>query len=163
VEGRRILVITEQGLGDCMMFARYLPLLARRGAQITVACSPPLRPVFERVAGIETILSPLPGQPLGKINLSLANFDVWVPLLSLAIHFGTQFPTVPDDVPYLSIDPSRVPVWRRRYDAIGRSGVPKVGLVFQANPGSASASDRSLSIADLAVLLRAARIDFRQS
>jgi hypothetical protein len=84
VEGRQILVVTEQGLGDCIMFARYLPLLAERGARIAVACSPPLRPVVERIAGVATLLSPPPEQPLGKINLSRAEFDAWVPLLSLA-------------------------------------------------------------------------------
>jgi ADP-heptose:LPS heptosyltransferase len=60
VNRRHILVITEQGLGDCIMFARYLPLLAGQGARITVACSPPLRPIFERIAGIEALLVPPP-------------------------------------------------------------------------------------------------------
>src|SRR5271165_1274142 len=75
VDGRRILVVSEQGLGDCIMFARYLPLLAQRGARIAVACSPPLRPIFEHVAAVATVLSPPPEQPLGKINLSRAEFE----------------------------------------------------------------------------------------
>jgi len=159
VEGRRILVIIEQGLGDCIMFARYLPLLAGRGARITLACSPPLRPLFERVAGIEVLLSPPPEQPLAKINLSLAEFEAWVPLLSLPYYFGTEFASVPAKIPYLSADPVRIAAWRERYKAAGRRGTPKVGLVFQANPQSGSSADRSLSIGDLAPFLRIAEID----
>jgi ADP-heptose:LPS heptosyltransferase len=159
VEGRRILVIIEQGLGDCIMFARYLPLLGGRGARITLACSPPLRPLFERVAGIEALLSPPPEQPLAKINLSLAEFDAWVPLMSLPFYFATEFASVPAKVPYLSADPVRIAAWRERYEAAGRQGAPKVGLVFQANPQSGSSADRSLSIGDLAPLLGIAKID----
>src|SRR3984893_15907110 len=159
VDRRRILVIIEQGLGDCIMFARYLPLLAARGARITLACSPPLRPLFERVAGIEALLAPPPEQPLAKINLSLAEFDEWVPLLSLPYYFGTEFASVPAEIPYLSADPVRIAVWRERYEATGRRGPPKVGFVFQANPQSGSSADRSLSIPDLAPLLRIAEID----
>jgi len=91
------------------MFARYLPLVARRGAQITLACRPPLQPIFERVAGIDALLSPLPDQPLAKINLLQAQFDAWVPLLSLPFHLETGFATGPAEIPYLSIDPVRTP------------------------------------------------------
>jgi hypothetical protein len=75
VEGRNILVVTKLGLGDSIMFARYLPLLAAPGDRIDVACSPSLRWIFEHVAGVATLLSPPPEQPLGKINLSRAQFD----------------------------------------------------------------------------------------
>jgi len=142
------------------MFARYLPLLAERGARITVACSPPLRPVFERIAGVATLLSPPPERPLGKINLSRAEFDAWVPLLSLPRYFGTDFAAVPAATPYLGIDPLRTAAWRRRYEAAARKEMPKMGLVFQANPESGSAVDRSVPIGDLAPLLRTAGVDF---
>jgi hypothetical protein len=159
VEGRHILVVTEQGLGDSM-FARYLPLLAERGARIAVARSPPLRSIFEHVAGVATLLSPPPEQPLGKINLSRAEFDAWVPLLSLPRYFATDFATMPVATPYLDIDPLRTAAWRRRYEVDGRSGMPKIGLVFQANPESGSVTERSVPIGDLAPLLRTAGIGF---
>jgi hypothetical protein len=160
VEGRHILVVTEQGLGDSIMFARYLPLFAKRGARIAVACSPPLRSIFEHVAGVATLLLPPPEQPLGKINLSRAEFDAWVPLLSLPRYFATDFATVPAATPYLDIDPLRSAAWRRRYEVDGRSGMPKIGLVFQANPESGSVTERSVPIGDLAPLLRTAGIGF---
>jgi tetratricopeptide (TPR) repeat protein len=122
LEGRHILVISEQGLGDCTMFARYLPLLARRGARVTLVCSPPLRPIFERVGGIDALLSPPADQPRAKINLSQAEFEAWVPLLSLPFHLGTEFATVPAEVPCLSVNPGRVAAWRERYEAAGRGG-----------------------------------------
>jgi ADP-heptose:LPS heptosyltransferase len=160
VGGKHILVVVEQGLGDCIMFARYLPMLAARGARITLVCSPPLRPAFERVAGIDALLSPPPDQPFAKINLSQAEFDFWVPLLSLPCYFATEFGTVPADIPYLAIDPARIALWRQRYAAKGRPGAARIGLVFHANPVSASAIDRSIPIADLAPLLRLPDIDW---
>ena len=160
IENRRILVVCEQGLGDCIMFARYLPLLAARGAVITLVCSPPLRPIFERVSGIEAMLSPPPDQPFAKINLSQAEFDFWVPLLSLPCYFGTEFGTVPAEIPYLTADPARVAAWCQRYAANGRPGAAKIGLVFHANPASASAIDRSIPLADLAPLFRLTGIDW---
>ena len=160
VAGRHILVVCEQGLGDCIMFARYLPMLAALGARITVVCSPPLRPVFERVGGIETLLLPPPDQPFAKINLSQAEFDFWIPLLSLPCYFATEFGTVPAGLPYLAADPARIALWRERYAANGRPGAARIGLVFHANPVSASAMDRSIPLADLAPLLRLPGIDW---
>lgn len=149
VEGRRILVIVEQGLGDCIMFARYVPPLAERGARVTVACSPPLRPVFERIGGFAELLSPPPDQPLAKINLTRAEFDAWVPLLSLPFLLATELASVPAEVPYLGLDPLRVAAWRQRFAKAGRRGNLKTGLVFHANPASGSVLDRSIPIAEV--------------
>ena len=160
VNGKRILVVCEQGLGDCIMFARYLSMLVARGAHVALVCSPLLRSLFERIDGIETILSPPSDQPFAKINLSRAEFDLWAPLLSLPYYFGTEFGTVPDEIPYLTVDPDRVAAWRARYEAAGRSGVAKIGLVFHANPASASAGQRSIPLADLAPMLARADIDW---
>ena len=66
---------------------------------------------------------------------------------------------MPAKIPYLPADPVRITTWRERYEAAGRRGTPKVGLVFQANPQSGSSADRSPSIGDLAPLLRTAEID----
>jgi hypothetical protein len=83
-----------------------------------------------------------------------------VPLLSLSRYFGTDFATVPAATQYLGIDSLRAAAWRQRYEAAGRKGMPKVGLVFQANPESGSAIDRSVPIGDLAPLVLAAGVDF---
>lgn len=50
----RLLVWPEQGFGDMIQFARYLPVLARRGVQATLLCQPPLARLFRR-AGLEAV------------------------------------------------------------------------------------------------------------
>lgn len=40
VAGKRVMVCAEQGLGDQLMFGRYLPILRSRGAQVEVLCNP---------------------------------------------------------------------------------------------------------------------------
>lgn len=63
---------------------------------------------------------------------------------------------MPAATPYRGIDPLRTAAWRQRYEATGGQGMPKLGLVFQANPESGSAIDRSVPIGDLVRLLQIA-------
>lgn len=51
--GRRILVLPEQGFGDTILMSRFLPALKARGAHVTLAVKPPLRRLFEGVAGAD--------------------------------------------------------------------------------------------------------------
>jgi ADP-heptose:LPS heptosyltransferase len=159
VDGRRILLLAEQGLGDGIMSARYIPLLAKRGARIAVASNPTLRPFFARLPGIETLLSPPPDQPFAQINLAALPFDAWLPLLSLPNWFRTDLQSVPSEFPYWNVDQSLVAHWHSRFAVAGRSGKPKVGLVFQANRSSAGFADRSMRIVDLAPLLKLDSLD----
>ena len=149
----------SERLGDSIMCARYIPLLANRGARIIVASNPTLAPFFARIPGIETLLSPPPDQPLAQINLTALPFDAWLPGLSLPHWFGTDLSNVPAHGPYWSVDASRIAAWRSRLAAAGRPGAAKIGLVFQANPEGAGFSDKSMQLGDIAPLLALEGID----
>jgi len=159
VKNRRILVLAEQGLGDAIMCARYVPMLARQGARVAIACNPILRCFFERIAGIETLLSPPADQPFAQLNLEALPFDAWVPMMSLPRRFETDVTGAPTEVPYWTPDESRVAAWRRRLAAIGRPGVRKVALVFQANPLGGGYAEKSMTIDDILPLPALSDVD----
>lgn len=122
LEGRRILIYMEQGLGDMIQFIRYAALVAERGGHVIVECPPNLRPVFVTCPGIDELVAE--GDPLPE-------FDVQIPLMSLPRLFGTTLQTVPADVPYLRPDPRAV---ERSSCQLPGSQTLKVGLCWQGNP-----------------------------
>lgn len=160
VAGRTIVVLAEQGLGDCIMFARYVPGLAARGARVLLACSRDLQPIFAQVPGIDQLLAPPPDQPLAKLNLAALDFDAWVPLLSLPLHMESDRFELVANGPYLHPEPARVAEWQERYNASGDAGSPKVGLVWQSNPAGRAAPGKSLRAEDLAPLLALDSVDW---
>lgn len=66
-DGRDVLVRCYHGLGDTLMFSRFLPVLARRAARVTVEMQPHLIPLFRGFPGIGRLVPfdvarPLPPQ-----------------------------------------------------------------------------------------------------
>ena len=51
--GRHVLVRCYHGLGDTLQFARYLPLLGRVAASVTVEVQPELIPLLRSVSGVD--------------------------------------------------------------------------------------------------------------
>ena len=49
IEGKTILLVHEQGLGDTIQFVRYAPLVADLGARVVVGTQPPLKSVVATV------------------------------------------------------------------------------------------------------------------
>lgn len=133
--GKRMLVYTEQGLGDSIQFVRYVPLLEALGcASVTLACQPPLTALLSGLGGSSATVLPLGGPlPAADCNVSL---------MSLPHLLGTTLETVPAPVPYLTAEAARVERWRRR---LGGEGV-KIGIVWQGNPNSKTDRGRSLPL-----------------
>jgi hypothetical protein len=151
--GRRVLVFTEQGLGDCLWAARWLPRLARAGARLTLATRPALRPLLAPLAPFEEVLGPPPEAPEAKINLAAlaGRFDAFLPMMSLPWLFGATCPDA-EGVPWLRPDPDAVAAWRRRHEAALPGATTIAGLVWRSSPEGASAAVRSLPTEALAPL-----------
>jgi len=115
--GRRILLYHEQGLGDTIMFARFIPMVAARNGHVIVESPPALQALLREVAGVPEVVTP--GQPPAH--------DVQLPLLSLPRLFGTTLESIPRDVPYLKVPQDRRDAWAGR---LGDDGRKKVGLCW---------------------------------
>jgi tetratricopeptide repeat protein/glycosyl transferase family 9 (putative heptosyltransferase) len=125
VAGRKLLIWPEQGLGDQIQFARFAPLLASRGADVTLVCAPPLARLFEGSLGVRVLSA------AGVIDFP--DPDFWVMALSLAARFGVTPQTVPAASYLKAIGP--VPPLPNGF---------KVGLVTRGNPGHLNDRHRSL-------------------
>jgi tetratricopeptide (TPR) repeat protein len=131
--GRTVLLYAEQGAGDAIQFARYVPMAAELGGRVVLECSPALVRLFETLAGTPTVVRA--GEPLPM-------FDAQAPLASLPRIFGTDLASIPRTTPYLKAPPRLRDSWRKRLD---RPGL-KVGLVWQGNPSQATEPYRSIPL-----------------
>ena len=136
ITGRTLLIWAEQGLGDSIMFARYVPLLRQRGARVILTVQEPLLKLMADFA--DRVVA----------EGSTVSFDLHCPLPSLPRAFGTELATIPARMPYLHTDIERLKRWHAR---LGPR--PRVGLVWAGNPDHAGDRQRSLTRTDVNGLL----------
>lgn len=134
LQGKRVLVRYEQGLGDTFHFVRYLADLKQRGATV----------IFEGKAETRAILSRTPGiDQFVDTGSNLPSYDFWTCLLSLPGHLGTTLETIPTPIPYIHPDVSLFNAWKERMAAL--SGI-KVGIAWQGNPQHRGDRQRSIPL-----------------
>lgn len=85
LRGKRILVVAEQGLGDQILFSRFIPLVAQQAAEVRLAVARPL----------VGLLSQLPAEVFNPPNLNGETADVWASMGSVPRWLGAG----PDDAP----------------------------------------------------------------
>jgi tetratricopeptide (TPR) repeat protein len=118
ISGKTILLHGEQGLGDTIMFARYVPLVAQRGVKIILAVQRPLAAVMATLKGAAIVRAQ--GEPVPP-------FDGFCPLPTLPLAFQTSLETVPADIPYLSAPADRLAKWQPVMEVFPR---PRIGLMW---------------------------------
>ena len=143
--GRTLLVHAEQGFGDAIQMARYLPLIA---GKVLVQVAAPLVRLLSGWPGVQVIAA---GDPLPE-------FDLQCPILSLPRAFATTEETIPGTVPYLRADPVRMAHWRARVAEL--PGL-RVGIVWAGNPRDLTLDRRrSIPLDVLAPLAGMAGVSF---
>jgi tetratricopeptide (TPR) repeat protein len=143
IPGRRLLVHADQGLGDTLQFARFLPACKERSeARVVFRCQPPLRRLFDGHSGVDELSTSEQPPPA---------FDQHIPLASLPGLFGVMIDQVGRGVPYLR-QPVTVPESISELIANGHAS-RRVGLVWQGNPRQARDIVRSCPLEKLLPLL----------
>lgn len=144
----RLFVYAEQGAGDTIQFARYLPELLRLGAKVFVECPASLVGLLSTITGLEKVIDK------GDV---LPAFDLVCPLVSLPRCFKTTLDTIPAAVPYL-YSPRNTPPLPQVADA--KPDNLKIGLAWAGNPAHHNDRHRSIRLELLQPLLAHADLNF---
>ncbi len=126
--GRTILVWSEQGLGDEIMFASCLPQVVNAAGQCIVECSPKLEALFRRSFPGARVYAAEPDRSIPAAVKSRA-IDCEAPIGSLPLYLRRSVQDFPQHHGYLRADPERIAVWRERLFSLG-SGL-KIGVSWQ--------------------------------
>lgn len=147
----RLLLVGDQGYGDTIQFARYIPMVAERCQELVLGCSAEMGPLLANLPGVKQYCHRWTDVPGHAAHCRLSS----VPGL---IH--TTLETIPNQVPYLSADPARVAAWRQRLDATLPQGVRRIGLAWTGRPTHPNDRRRSMPLGRLASLASAGRASF---
>lgn len=141
ISGKTILVYPEQGLGDFIMCARYVPMLEAMGATVLLETPPPLAALMASLSPSVRIVPP---------DAAVSAHDYHCPVMSLPLAFHTRVASIPATVPYLNVPAESQARWA---DTLGTKTRPRIGIVWSGSVGHAHDYLRSIAFASLAPLL----------
>ena len=140
LDGRTVLLSAEQGFGDALLMARFVPLVKARGGRVLYECHPELRRVL---SGLEMDGFVPPGGPAPA-------FDVEASQMSLPGLFGTTLASVPPPVrltiPSEAREKAACRLGAREPGAL-RVGPLRVGIVWSGRVTFADNGRRATSLA----------------
>lgn len=140
LRGERLLLIGDQGYGDVLMFARYIPWARGRADPVIVACSKEMEPTLQRM---------FPGLETATQWDRIPPYTCFCPLSGLPRLHGTNLETIPPSMPYRA-DPALAAQWRQRLDRAIPAGLRRVGIAWAGRPSHNNDHNRSVPLAAFA-------------
>lgn len=137
LQGQTIFLHAEQGMGDVIQFARYVPIVAQLGGRVILECHAPLLSLMQHLPGVQQLI---------PYNSAPPTYDWHAPLLSLPHILGISLDRVPVDIPYLQVPPSLDPL-------LPASDRCKVGIVWSGNPENPYNRTRAVPLEQLLTLV----------
>jgi hypothetical protein len=149
--GGTLLLVADQGFGDMIQFARYIPRIKERVPNLVIGWGPEVTALLGKHPDIATCFSKWSEAP---------PHDAYSLLSSLPQIFGTECHTIPAPIPYLHADPERVSHWRHRLEAALPSKRKRVGIAWSGRPTHPNNVRRSVRLETLAPILATPGVDF---
>jgi len=142
LQGKSLLVYSNQGVGDTIEWVRYLAPLRAAGAKIVLQCQATLIALLRSCGVADEILARrLPAPTCDFVVSASSLFHI------LRRHSGLSVET---SIPYLKADPALVAHWR---SAILKDDRLNVGLVWSGSPGHPGDTERSVPSVNFEPLL----------
>ena len=146
----KLMVIADQGFGDCIQFGRYIPWVLERCAEPVFAASETMRSVLVQLGAVRIHTS----------WVELTGCEAYIPLTGLPRLAGTRRDTIPAPIPYLRADPVRSVHWEARLDRVLPRGYRRIGLAWAGRPEHSNDRRRSTTLQALGPLLAVERTAF---
>ena len=149
--GRRLLLVADQGFGDVIMFARYLPWAMARAAEVVVACS-------SEVVGL--VARNFPGATYHSRWDDIGEFDCYCPFSGLPRLAGTTVADVRGGPAYVAADPARSAATRSWLDGVAPDRKFTVGIGWAGRPTHNNDRNRTIALSVLAPLAEVPGVTF---
>jgi len=148
LKGKTIFVYLEQGLGDCIMMARYLSVLVAQGAKVVVEGNKALKRLLCTIPHIEVITS----------KEHFPEFDFHCSIMSFPALLKTEITSIPSAFPYFFL-PDNV---QKKWERIGLSEWkrPRIGFVYSGASYQSNNRHRSCSLIDMLPLFESPDISW---
>ncbi len=144
---KHLVILAEQGFGDNIQFARYLPWVKERVGRLTVITSPKVTPLLDTLACIDTLIDTERPLPSHDLYTSIAS------LPGLYYHRTKEILCV--DILFKLTPPKDNP-----WQALLSKSKTSVGLVWQGRPDHENNVNRSMSLASLTPLFDLPNVEF---
>jgi hypothetical protein len=138
----KLLIIGDQGFGDCIQFGRFIPWIAERCPAPILACSGELAVLLRQIPGIGKIVQRW--EDTGE-------YDAFIPLSGVPRLMGIRTDNIPNDA-YLHPLPHLVAEWGRKLDTLVPKGKKRVALVWAGRPTHKNDRKRTMKLAQFAPL-----------
>ena len=153
LHNKKILVWSEQGIGDTINWSSCLSLLASKAKKCILECQEKLVPLLARSFPYIEV------KPENKnLDTKRDDFDFHLPMGSLYKYFIHEFLESKKVDHFLIPDPARVNFWKERLKSLGNG--PYIGISWKSSNMSPERLPDSTSILDWSPLLRIPNVTF---
>jgi hypothetical protein len=139
----RLLLVADQGYGDMIQFARYIPMVKERVPDLIIGWGPEVTALLGDHPDIGHVMTKWPEVP---------PHDAYCLLSSLPQIFGTELHNIPLPIPYMAMKPALVAEWKAKLEQRLKPGL-RVGIAWSGRPTHPNNIRRSVRLERFAPLL----------